>query len=588
MKFKSKLGFAALEDLKDDIENPAGAEGEGEGEGKPEGEDNAAAAAAPAAGEGEGAAAPDADAAAADAGAAAAADAGGDAGAAASGDVGGDAGGDAGAAGEGGDAGAGTDDGAAGADAGATGEGEGEGADTGAGASDAEAAAAADAAAGAVDATGNPDEVVGEDDADTAVVDEQMDAIDNIDDQAEDVNDDVEDLTVATEALEGCVAILGASIERGGLDVFGASLLRNNVNTVTNLLKRKPMLLPAMEDMETPSARIGAASDAKDGLVAFIKRMLEALKQAFVRFGQWIVETYKRLTDVFVAIERRAQKLGETVKTSTMKEGALDSKGLAAKLQIRGATVEDLKSTLSSIGSFARYANDPKSYKHYLEALDLCEDMVKNPEKAEEIRGQVSQKLAAWGDEFHRSASKFKLEAVDGKPVDDSGVQRFGVALLGNQTTEIVIPATAEKIGAMSAATHDLSNTGEPGAVEALDQTTAQAICQQVAELAKALRESGDSNKGGVKELNAEIAKRKDTMVALMSAKSSDSESSELVRKVALFVNTFFMSAPKIPAHAINKAMPRSLQAALDYVAASIGGAAEKSAAPADAKKLPA
>jgi hypothetical protein len=347
------------------------------------------------------------------------------------------------------------------------------------------------------------------------------------------------------------------------------------------------MMIPALEDMESPTARIGAASNTKEQIVKFIKRIIDTIKEAFNRVSAWVVEIYKRLTNAFVAIERRAEKLAEMVKASKMKEGNLDNKGLVGKLQLDGKPVADLKNALSDISAFAHYANDPKSYDQYLAALDLCEEMVKNPEKAEEIRGQVSQKLAAWGEEFHRSASKFKLESVSGKPVDDSGVQRFGVSLLGNQTTEIVIPATAEKIGVMSASTHNLSDTGAAGDVAALDQSTALAICQVVAETAKALRESSEANRGGVKEINAEIAKRKDTMVAMMSTKMNDSESAEVIRKVALFVNTFLMSAPKIPAHAINKAMPRNLAVALDYVAASIGGKAGDEGAPAVGNSAP-
>lgn len=486
----------------------------------------------------------------------------------------------------GGDIGAG-DDTATGDDAGAAGEGDTD-ADPAA-AADADDAAAVNAATSDADAAGDAGDVVPDEagDVDAELIVDEMNEVDRIDDNLADADDDVEKLTEATEALEGLVAILDAGVQRGGFDAIGGALVRHNLNTITTNLKVRPMMIPALEDMESPTARIGAASNTKDQVVKFIKRIIDTIKEAFVRVGQWIVETYKRLTNAFVAIERRAEKLAEMVKASKMKEGNLDNKALVGKLQINGKPVADLKSALSNIDSFARYANDPKSYSNYLQALDLCEEMIKAPEKAEEIRGQVSQKLAAWGEEFHRSASKYKLETVNGKSADDSGVQRFGVSLLGNQTTEIVIPTTAEKIGVMSAATHNLSDTGAAGDIAALDQSAALAICQVVAETAKALRESAEGNKGGVKEVNAEIAKRKDTMVAMMSSKMNNVESAEVVRKVALFVNTFFMSAPKIPAHAINKAMPRNLAVALDYVAASIGGKAGDESAPALGNSAP-
>lgn len=574
MKFKSKLGFAALEELTEtqapeDTGTTDDAAAADAGAAAP-GADAAAAdtgAAAPAP-DATPAADPAADAAQADAGAAAAA--GDDAGAGAG------AGDDAAAAAAGDDAAA-TDPAAAAADAQS--------------AEDGAAASAADAATQAADATGEPTDAVGEDevgDAEAEQVEGEMEAVDQIEDQAGDVQDDVEKLADATESLDGCVAILDAAAQRGGLDIYGASFLRNNLNTVTKSLKVKPLMIPALEDMETPSAKIDGAQGAKDQILAFIKRILTTIKQAFERLGQWIVETYKRLTNAFAAIEARATKLAERVKAAKMKEGKLESKSLATKLSINGRTVDDLPKFLTELAAFAKTLNDPKTYAPYLEAVDLAEEMLKTPEKADELKGKISEVLGKWASALEAVGHKSSFPAADLQLNANAGPNGKLVtfSLLDNQMLKTSIPTAADAIRGLSSTVESTKADSGATSVEALDQAAAGKICALVADLAKAAREASEGNRGGVKELTGEIKKRSDTIgamanVALGQIMDEAEIKSAGLRKTLLFVNTLLMSAPKLPIHAVNRALPRDLGYALDYVAASLGGAAE--AAPAAA-----
>lgn len=442
-------------------------------------------------------------------------------------------------------------------------------------ADDAAAASAADTAVAQVEATGDVPEVAGDAvqiDPEAEVVEEQMTEVDQIEEKTADVNEDVEKLEAATESLEGCVAILDAAAQRGGLDIFGASLLRNNVNTVTGSLKVKPLMLPALEDMETPSAKIDGANSAKEQIVAFINRIIEAIKSAFARIGEWLVETYKRLTDAFVAVERRAEKLAEKVKNSTMKEGTLDSKALLAKIAVNGeASPDAVQKAITELTKTAVYLNDPKTYKQYLEALDLCEEMLKNPEKDEEIRGKISAKLAAWSAEMNKHSSG----------LEGGGGEEVYMNLLGNQHLIVLIPRKAEEIGNMLASVGSTKDKAVPTSVEALAQNSAIALCTTIAQNAKAMRSLAEDNKGGIKELMAEINKRKDTLIAISASnKAAEMEGKgTAIRAVVVFINKLLLVAPKLPVHAINRALPRNMSAALDYVAASVGGAAEAAAA---------
>lgn len=447
----------------------------------------------------------------------------------------------------------------------------------GSGDADADAdSAAATAAVADVDSTGDAAEVTGDSDitdAETEVVEEEMGSVDKIEDQAADVDDDVEKLNQATEALEGLMPALEAACQRGGFDELSSALLRNNLNTVTNSLKVRPLMIPALEDIISTSAKIDAAHTTKDQVASFLKRIIDSLKQAFQRFGEWITETYKRLTNAFVAIERRAEKLAEKAKSVQMKEGALANKALSAKMTVHGKVTDDLLGQLEKIAKAATYLNDPKSYNNYLEAIDLAEEMVKDPSKAEEVRGKISAVLAKWSSDVNKIGdSGYKASGQSG---DTSAVN---IGLLNGQTLEIIIPASAEALSTMRGVTSEGELASED--LQALSQADAIAICAKVSQLAKEIRESGEANRGGVKELIGEINKRKETLTALVNgqintAVGDDGAAATAVRKAAVFLNTLFLTAPKLPVHAINKAMPRNLMAALDYVAASLGGKVE-------------
>ncbi len=454
--------------------------------------------------------------------------------------------------------------------------------------------AGADAAAAVsdVDGAGDPptaDDATGDDaDPDAAVVEEEMEGVDEIEEQESDVNDDVEKLQDATESLEVCVAALESAIERGGLDIIGSVLMRNNINTVTRNLKVQPLMIPALEDMESPDAKIQAGNSLKDQLVQFINRIIDAIKSAFDRFASWAVDTYKRLTNAFSAIEHRAQTLATKVKTSVPLEGKIDNAKLVTNLAVGGKTVENISVYLASLSAFAKYLNDPASYKNYLDAIDECEQLLKTPEKSEEIRGKISEILGRWAQEMEKHSTNItqltRAANTGGGKVVAEAIKSFAVPLLGNQTLNIFIPDSAEGIRNMASVVNAAPVGSMSGnlALEPLDQAEATKVCQLVEALAKQTRESGDANKGGVKELMTAIKTRKDTITALAQNLGDNMLKSENVgenaRKVILFINGMLLTMPKLPVHGINRALPRNLTTALDYVAASLGGASDKPA----------
>lgn len=454
-------------------------------------------------------------------------------------------------------------------------------------------APAADAATSDAESTPEaPAEPEGDDeDPEAETIEAEMEKVDTIEDEEEEASDDVERLQDATEALEGLISSLDCAVQQGGYNTAGSMAVRNNLNTITKMLRVKQLSIPALEDMETPAARIEGASTLKDQVVKFVERVIKAIKEAFARFANWSIEVYKRLTNAYTALETRAIKLAERVEASEMQTEKITSKNIVVGMMVAGKPVDDLGGFLNDLGAFAKYMNAPSSYSHYLEAIAECEVMIKDPTAEEQARGKISESLKRWAEDMAKHAANITKLVQEQYPDKMSeNTQFFTVPLLGQQMISVTLPNSAEGIAQLNAVLGSFSDDGSATDIAPLDKAGAKKICELVAQIAKATRESAESNKGGVKELTNEIKKRNDTITAmaktLQNGMMEEAGTPEKVRKVISFINSFFLTAPKLPVHAINRALPRNLSAALNYVGASIAGKAAEPAETAPPKQL--
>lgn len=494
---------------------------------------------------------------------------------------------------------AGADAGADGADAGA-GDAGADNAVDGDGTGDPDAAAATDeppvetnpengdAAAAVTDADNiedAPDESTGElVDPEAEVVEDELSEVDDVADKMDETAEDVENLDIAAESLEQLVAGLESAMERGGLDYSGSVIARNNLNTVTRFLKVDNILIPALEDMESPSAKIEATSTMKDSIVKFIQGIIKAIKDAATRFADWVVQTYKRLTNANVALQARADKLLERVKSSDMKTGAIDNAKLATALVSADTPITNYAEFAVGMSKAVEFINAPASYKGYMEAVDLCEEMLKDPTKEEEVRGKISGVLNKWSEEFEKHAINVTeyvrgagIKGNAGKAVANS--KMFGVPLLNNEAVYVTLPDSAEGIGMMASTTRTLPGTPAVTSVTALDKGEATKLCELVSTLAKNAQKSAEDNRGGVKELITELDKKRTTILSMYDRMINGSEGADHpVRKAGVFVAKMLTSGARLPVHAINRSVPRSLSVLLDLVAASLGDATKENA----------
>lgn len=557
MKFKSKLGTMALEELGQEVA------GEGEENQKPEGTD--------ATGE----------AGAAEGGAAAGAAEGGAEGGAAEG-----------GAAEGGEAGA--TGGAEGGEAGA-GEGAGEGgAEGGADAGDA-GTQEADAAVAAVDAVSEEEPVIGEsaEAGDTAeVISEEMAAADDAGDKAEATVDDVESLQEATEALTTTLDILQASMQTGGLTAPGAMLLRQNLRMACESINQPgdAILLPAMEDAETPTSRLGMAGDAIDAIKKFVARVMKTIAEAYQTFSSFIAKLWASLTDANKRLKARAEKLKAMAKGAEFNE-TITSKRLIESLRL-GGKVPNLVEAAKVTNEGARFLCDASSYNEYLAALRAIENGTKAEKNEADIAAEANKHLESLEKSISaKTRGLIVLSAWDSgrslAAIKSSGTQREAV-LFGNRSVVLWVPSKVEELGGLGGTSTDslrsAGNARSEDQIQGLDEKQCVAICDEVIKTCDFLISNANGSKS-VAEFNAEIKKHSDAIMtrvenAIDASRKSGTQMPEVVKKASTWAQKAMYSLPQLPCSKVARAIPGSNSILLDAVAASLKKAT--AAAPAE------
>lgn len=485
-------------------------------------------------------------------------------------DLGAPAGGDLGSdAGSADGAGAGVD--AAGAD-GADGAGADLGGDADAGAEQPDVNAPAgeqtDVAAtdaGAAEGTGGEGETMSTElteEADAALSEEIVSSIGEVDSaagQIADVESDVETMNEALESLDNCNAILRRSIQRGGLNQDGAALLRNNLNTVTKTLKIRPLALPALEDMEDPSAKIDAADTAASQVTGLMQRISETVRGGLKSFGEWIANTTAQLTDVYARLEKRADLLGQRAANAEGdKGGEVEAVGMVAG----GQSVQNLVKYLQGLEKSVVALGQAQTYDSYIQLLDTAEELVKDPAQAEELAATATKQLLAF-------RKKIASVSAQGQGENAGGAVHF----LGNRSVQFSIPGDLNDLAGFSSKTVS-GGEAQTGSVPALKQKEVVAVCGKVKELAGNFRQSLAEANGNVKQINKRITDKMGVIVDLSSRLDpKDGESGGSVRKAANWVSRIVTTSSKLPVHAVYAEVPRTLTIALDFASKSIGAA---------------
>lgn len=428
---------------------------------------------------------------------------------------------------------------------------------------------------------------------DTAeVISEEMAAADEAGDKAEATVDDVESLQEATEALTTTLDILQASMQTGGLTAPGAMLLRQNLRMACESINQPgdAILLPAMEDAETPTSRLGMAGDAIDAIKKFVARVMKTIAEAYQTFSAFISKLWASLTDANKRLKARAEKLKAMAKGAEFNE-TITSKRLIESLRL-GGKVPNLVEAAKVTNEGARFLCDASSYNEYLAALRAIENGTKAEKNEADIAAEANKHLESLEKAVSAKTRGLLVLSLwdDGRSLaalKSGGKQREAV-LFGNRSVVLWVPTKVEELGGLgSTSTDSLRSTGNgrtEDQIQGLDEKQCVAICDEVIKTCDFLIANANGSKS-IAEFNAEIKKHSDAIMtrvenAIDASRKSGTQMPEVVKKASTWAQKAMYSLPQLPCSKIARAIPGSNSILLDAVAASLKKAT--AAAPAE------
>lgn len=422
------------------------------------------------------------------------------------------------------------------------------------------------------------------------IIADDMEQAEEAAEKTEDIAEDLAKLQEASESLQDTMDILQSSLQRGGLDASGAMLLRQNLKmSLESLdLPADSILLPALEDAETPSSRMGMVNDAWEAIKKFLARIKQAIVNGYKKFTEWLSKIWTHLTDAYTRLLKRAEKLKGMLKGAEM---ATEIKGLANKYAFYFGS----RPTADFAAEAIRYCEcsvklgNASLYQPYLDALKAIEDGTKAKKSAEEIKVEANKHLETMRRDVLSASQKFLIDPQD-YGLRSAGAKASGGSLSvligpGRRTVAIWTPRSIEEIGgfvakpANQAGGLDLSNR----TFKALTNQEAVKVVDKVIETAKFFQENRSKNKESASKFAESVKKQSDDIMtyvnAAIEAGTKGDEDANAIKKAlrsaAQWTASATYSLPKLPVFAVASFVPGSLSSILGVVAASIAKAGD-------------
>lgn len=476
---------------------------------------------------------------------------------------------------------------AASADAGADEQAPAEGGETEGQKADADDAAATSTAADDVESNEAPEigeEVEGGETAE--VIAEEMQEVEETSEKVDGAAEDLEKLQQATESLNTTIDILNASMQRGGLDPYGSALLRQNLKMSLESIGQDSgaILLPALEDADSPSSRMGMVGDAVEAIKRFLARIAKAIADGFKKFVSWLGEVWGKLTDAFARLKSRAEKLKAMAKGAEMTD-TITSKGVLKAFVFGAQKVDDFSKAATEYCEAAKVLGDASTYDSYISALQAIEKGVKDNKSAEEIEVAANAELKKMYDKIKGVSKRYLIifneSYVRGAASSASGGANMAMSAPGARVTMIWTPTSLKEIGGLASANAPTSTNESTLPEKALDEKQAIALCDKVIATCDWFQKAAKGNKESAAKFAEEVKKQSDTiMVHVNAAIDANKEPGDqsVFRSVGNWVSRATYSLPKIPCFTVTRAAPGALSSILDVVAASIKKAGGKEA----------
>lgn len=407
------------------------------------------------------------------------------------------------------------------------------------------------------------------------------------------VAEDSEELAAATEALIDTVLLINQANQNGGMDRFAAMSVRQSTQYITSRLGLESLPLPAMEDMETPSAKVGAGSAAVKQIVAFIKRIMDAIAAGFSRFKDWIVTLVKGLFNAWASIETRANKIaaqaGSTKNAPNDKLSGKNALGFYFGVDVASNVSSETDKFIKTVEFF----NNPTNYKSWTNAVGKLVAAANGGDAAQGYEAEVNSELQAFSTSILKTTTenvsdellRLMSQGADKHSKDKHKVGSGYIFAPGGNVVLVSIPVQVESIGFLSATTTDTSEAiNKKAEIARLPANEVVTVCTKIAEFAKKMQADLKSNSGGIREIEKVASNHSKDLIAankkiIESIINEATEGKpEFARKLANTIAKVGVKTSQIPIYAVNKAAVKGMAALLTSCAASIGGGAKDDA----------
>lgn len=376
----------------------------------------------------------------------------------------------------------------------------------------------------------------------------------------EGIHRELRQISIAAAGLEALAITLQATKQVGGPSIHTSFMYQTGLETICEMLDVKKPFTPAMEDIEDADAKINAADKAATNGQGLVKRMIEAMRAGLERFGKWVGNLWKFITQAVTRTLARAKKMEAGLATAQFSSAPVTGSGSPAN------AVQDTAEFLKGFGNFSevvKHFNQPNTYTGYVELMTMVSRIQLGNGREEEVIAGTSAAL-----------DKLEREFGAGMQKEESGdTTIFSKPLIGQTQLRIVVPGSIEQIGKFN------TTVGLPQGVEAkkvesvnpVAQNQAQQLLKQVIEALEVVAKTTSEN-----GINGVDDKLNQVAATFKNGGNPPADPEGRVAKAVKVITGLVSSRAKLPAYAINRSFVAAANTALNLISSSVATAAPK------------
>lgn len=155
---------------------------------------------------------------------------------------------------------------------------------------------------------------------------------------------EAQETAAVSEALEQIRDVLKVAAKEGGIDRHSAACVGIATQALYDRVGIRAQAMPALESFGGTSSRVSATRIAMESIGEQLKKIWEAIVNAFKKAIAWVVEFYQKVTGAATKMGARAEEL---------KKRLVDLKGEAKEKELKNERLSKVLSTSKAAGDLA-------------------------------------------------------------------------------------------------------------------------------------------------------------------------------------------------------------------------------------------